>query len=63
MGKFVEILDHPALSTDFEREFIGMKGRILTKYVASGRSLLFLTDKREVVLPDVALRPIPKKNF
>lgn len=61
--KYVEILEHPALSTDFERGLIGVKGRVLAKYVASGRSRLLLTDGREVVMPDVALRPIPKKSF
>ncbi len=61
MGSFIEVLDHPKLSPE-EREFIGMKGRVITHYRASARSLVYLTDKREIVLPVIALRPIAKKD-
>jgi hypothetical protein len=62
MSHFVEILDHPKL-TEEERKLIGMKGRIIAKAMLDDRKRIYLTDGREVLVPDVALRPIPKKDF
>jgi hypothetical protein len=62
MSHFVEILDHPKL-TEEGRKLIGMKGRIIAKAMLDDRKRIYLTDGREVLVPDVALRPIPKKDF
>lgn len=59
MSHFVEVLDHPALTAE-ERKLIGMKGRVLAR--RGHHVTLYLTDNREVSLPDTALRPVPKKK-
>lgn len=59
--KFVEIIEHPRLDPE-HRTLVGMKGRVIAHYVASRSSRVYLTDSTETVVPDEALRPLPKRR-